>query len=594
MEWLNPAGIWAWLGIPVVIALYLLRRKATQHEVPSLLLWQRTEGAQEAMKPFQRLRKQWLLILQLLLVALLALALLRPAMTGGLHGEMVLIMDVSASMQTKSNGQTRLGAAVEDALALLDGMRDGDAVTVLTAGRTVGQALSRSTDQSKIRAALSALEAENGTADMTGALSLALAMKRDLPELAIVVYTEEAVEAQDGVQVRNVGTGENNRSLISLRCTEQGDEMMAFARIANYGAACDVTVECYADGALTGIQTVALPEGEQQSVQMRVPQGARIVWMEIATEDALMADNTCYWVAQEAAGHNVLLVSNGNVFMEKALALREDLVVYKTNSVDAANMTGYDLYVLDGECPDPLPSEGAILALAPNHDIGGIQLGAEKKADGMLRAGAGSLAQELTQNLLLSEISLRAYSPLSGGQSVLTWDGDTLLAVQDVGRRRFAVLGFDLHDSNLPMKADFPILMQNLLDYLLPPAVTTVGAGACGEALQIALNERSQSAVVVTPSGREVPVQSSMFAETNEIGVYVLCETDLEGEQRVTPFALHMAPSEADVRHVAMSVQDEELGRVERTGGGNEGTIYLLLAFLLLMLVEWGVSRRGV
>lgn len=594
MEWLNPAGIWAWLGIPVVIALYLLRRKATQHEVPSLLLWQKTEYAQEAMKPFQRLRKQWLLILQLLLVALLALALLRPAMTGGLNGEMVLIMDISASMQTKSNGQTRLGAAVEDALALLDSMRDGDAVTILTAGRTVGQALSRSTDQSKIRATLSTLEAENGTADMTGALSLALAMKRDLPELAIVVYTDEAVEAQDGVQVRNVGTGEDNRSLISLRCSEQGDDMMAFGRIANYGAACEVTVECYADGALTGIQTVALPEGEQQSLQMRVPQGARIVWMEIATEDALMADNTYYWVAQEAAGHNVLLVSEGNVFMEKAFALREDLIVYKTNSADAANMTGYDLYVLDGACPDPLPSEGAILALSPNRDIGGIQLGSEKNSTGVLRAQAGSLAQELTQNLLLSEISLRAYSPLSGGQSVLTWGGDTLLAVQEVERRRFAVLGFDLHDSNLPMKADFPILMQNLLDFLLPSAVTTVDAAACGEALQIALNERSQSALVVTPSGREVPILSPMFTETNEIGVYVLQETGLEGEQSVTPFALHMAPSEADVRRVAVSVQGEEIGRVERTGGGNEGTVYVLLAFLLLLLAEWGVSRRGV
>lgn len=594
MEWLNPAGIWAWLGIPVVIALYLLRRKATQHEVPSLLLWQRTECAQEALKPFQRLRKQWLLILQLLLVALLALALLQPAMTGGLHGEMVLIMDISASMQTKSNGQTRLGEAVEDALALLDTMRDGDAVTILTAGRTVGQALSRSTDQSKIRATLSALEAENGTGDMTGALSLALAMKRDLPELAIVVYSDEAVEAEDCVQVRNVGTGEDNRSLISLRCSEQGDDMMAFARIANYGAACEITVECYADGALTGIQTVALPEGEQQSMQMRVPQGARIVWMEIATEDALMADNTYYWVAQEAAGHNVLLVSEGNVFMEKAFALREDLIVYKTNSVDAANMAGYDLYVLDGACPDPLPSEGAILALSPDQDIGSIRLGAEKKADGMLRAGAGSLAQELTQNLLLSEISLRVFSPLSGGQSVLTWGGDSLLAVQEVGRRRFAVLGFDLHDSNLPMKADFPILIQNLLDYLLPPAVTTVGAAACGEVLQIELNERSQSGMVITPSGQEVPVQGPMFMETNEIGVYILRETGLEGEQSATPFALHMAPSEADVRRVAVSVQGEEMGRVERAGGGNEGTVYLLLAFLLLLLAEWGVSRRGI
>lgn len=43
MEWLNPAGAWAFLGFLPVIALYVLKRKARRTPVPSLLLWKKTE-----------------------------------------------------------------------------------------------------------------------------------------------------------------------------------------------------------------------------------------------------------------------------------------------------------------------------------------------------------------------------------------------------------------------------------------------------------------------------------------------------------------------------------------------------------------------
>ena len=247
MDWLNPTGWWAWLGIPIVIGLYLLRRKAIQHIVPSLLLWQRMNCANEAHNPFQKLRKQWLLFLQLLLVALLAFAFLRPAGIGGLHGETVLIFDVSASMQARSNGKPRLQDAVDDALALADSMQDGDRITVLTAGQTVGQPLSRSADRQKIKSVLLNLKAENGIADINGALSLAVAMKRDLPELSVIAWSDHwGVAGQDameqGVDIRAVGRSEDNRSILSVRCSEQKDGLSVFTRIANFGDACEITL----------------------------------------------------------------------------------------------------------------------------------------------------------------------------------------------------------------------------------------------------------------------------------------------------------------------------------------------------------------
>ena len=593
MEWLNPTGWWAWLAIPVVIALYLLRRKATQHTVPSLLLWQWMESAKEAHKPFQRLRKQWLLWLQLVLAALLALALMRPAGSGGMRGDSVLVFDVSASMQAQSAGQSRLEEAVADATTLVDAMQEGDTITLLTAGQMVEQPISRSADKQKIKAALAELKAENGTADMDGALSLALAMQRDLPELSIIAYSDAWKSAEQTVETRQVGKNENNRSVLSLRCSEQEDGMIAFARVSNFGDACEITLECYADGVLCDLKTVTLETDGSQNVQMHVPGRAQLVWVEIKTPDALLADNTAYWIEQAPSERKILLVTEGNVFLEKALSLRGGVAVYKTSPADAAQAEGYDLYLFDGPLPEVFPESGNVLALQPGGKVGSIHPQEEKQSAGRMRAAANSLAQTLTENMMLPEIALRAYTPLTGGESVLTWNGDTLLAVEEQNGRRMAALGFDLHDSNLPMQADFPILMQNLLEFLLPEAITAVDSAVCGQPVTLALDDRVQSAWITTPAGRKVPVESGAFTDTKELGVYTLLEERVDGQERITVFALQVPVAEMELRNVAAHAQTEAVERAEKVGFGKEWTPYLLAAFLLLLMVEWEVSRRG-
>ena len=93
-----------------------------------------------------------------------------------------------------------------------------------------------------------------------------------------------------------------------------------------------------------------------------------------------------------------------------------------------------------------------------------------------------------------------------------------------------AVLGFDLHNSNLPMKYDFPVLIQNILDWLLPEQAETAEAG-------------------------------------------------------IAPMPL----AESDVRTVAPGYEPE--GRRTESEKGRELTGSLLVLFLLLLIAEMGVSR---
>src|SRR5438445_8604673 len=101
MNFLAPFAFFFAAAIPVVIAFYLLKRKRVVKLVSSTLLWQKFLAETQASAPFQRLRKNWLLILQLIMLTLAVLALTRPYFASRTKPAQlrVVILDSSASMQ---------------------------------------------------------------------------------------------------------------------------------------------------------------------------------------------------------------------------------------------------------------------------------------------------------------------------------------------------------------------------------------------------------------------------------------------------------------------------------------------------------------
>ena len=135
MRFLAPIAFWFAAAIPVVILFYLLKRKRQVRLVSSTLLWQKFLAETQASAPFQRLRHNWLLILQLLMLALAILALARPYFSGKLAGGslQVIILDASASMQSIDEAPSRFEKARAEALQLVNSLRDTDRMVVLLA-----------------------------------------------------------------------------------------------------------------------------------------------------------------------------------------------------------------------------------------------------------------------------------------------------------------------------------------------------------------------------------------------------------------------------------------------------------------------------
>src|SRR5690606_2966970 len=87
------------LGLPAVpiVVLYMLRLRRREVLVSSTLLWRKLLRDREANAPWQRLRRNLLLLLQLLILAALVLALSRPFLPtpSVVSGSVVVLLDAS-------------------------------------------------------------------------------------------------------------------------------------------------------------------------------------------------------------------------------------------------------------------------------------------------------------------------------------------------------------------------------------------------------------------------------------------------------------------------------------------------------------------
>lgn len=572
MKFLHPEFAWGFAALGLIVFFYLLKRRYLEKDVPSTFLWRRAMMDPTANRPIQRLRRNVLLPLQLLMAAVLALALMGPVLAGAMGGEWVMIFDLSASMQARQGERTRLQDAVRAAEEVIAALGPRDAVTILACDGRVRQVLNRSTDREAARRALSSLEPGNQDASVAQAVSLAKAMARQIDGVNILVFSDAYVP-EAGVSARNAAAGLENRAVQSFAM--QGNT--GFARVVNYGGDCRVTLACYAQGALCDAQEMQIAAGEASVASFQLPD-CDWAYVEIQQADAIAADNRLYAVAGAPGQYQLALCGDENLFLEQALTLREDISLLR---VPDGNLEGVeaDLYVY-GNSP-------LIFSLQKQQTQ--IQAGAQAQPRGEMAVVAQDV---LTQGLSLRDVAVRAYRPLTGGRALVALDGACVVAAT----QQSVALGFDIHDTNLPMKYDFPILVQNILNLLLPPAGIDTGSGTCGAQVQLRLPADGERAWVRLPSGESVPVEDApgeggaySFEDTARPGLYALC---VEGGRSAGEryFALRMPLSESDVRSVAPSV-DAGGAALALEGGGELGTALLGL-FLLLLLVEWGVRSR--
>jgi len=174
-SFLSPlALLFGLLAVPILI-LYMLKLRRREVEVSSVMLWQMLLRDREANAPWQRLKRNLLLLLQLLLLAALVIALARPFLRVPTiaAGTVVVLLDASASMNATDVEPNRFEAAKAAARQLMDGLSSDGKMSLLLVGHQPEVLASATNDKDVLRAALGKAHVSEESADWEAAFALA-------------------------------------------------------------------------------------------------------------------------------------------------------------------------------------------------------------------------------------------------------------------------------------------------------------------------------------------------------------------------------------------------------------------------------------
>lgn len=643
---LAPLALAALPLLAIIVALYLLKLRRPMAPVASLHLWGTLTRDREANSLWQRLKISALLLLQLLALLALILALARPWVPSdepiGQHA--IIVVDVSASMgatDAEERGlKSRLDAAKERARRIVDNLPQDGTATLISSDEHASVLVPASGDKARLREAIDALEPRASSTDMLEAAKLASVMAARQSNSAIWVLSDGAFPAvQDQVErvpgrlnYVQLGRESKNQGITALSLQQRAGSLQLFAQIANAESVSatrrlDLTI----DDAPWTARTITLPPGGTQELVIEdVPLDARVVHARLGGSlDRLERDDSAWVVNRASAPGNVLLVTDGNKFLELALSLLPTTTLYKVAPKDykpseTINGAPLDLTVVDVGVPASLlqsPPAGNLLIFAPQASNPLVQVrgvvsdpvpsAAQQLDSNMAPAEQGTAAEPLLRFVDLTSLHVARAANLEipkWGRAVLASDKGPLIIAGQEGSRRVAIFAFDVRDTDLPLQTAFPLLLRNIVTYLLPePAGGLPESVSPGESVGIdAVEPEVDKILVEDPFAKEWTFSVSReqpriaFAETDEPGVYFVSQ--YSGEELVAQeaFAVNLfsrdestiTPNQAPGLPAGTTV----VGGQPESGGtqGFRREIWPLVALVgfAILLIEWVYAQR--
>jgi len=547
MSFLSPLAFVFAASLPVVILFYLLKRKRVVKLVSSTVLWQRFLADTQASAPFQKLRKNWLLYLQLLLLALAVLALARPffpteAKPAPLR---VVILDGSASMQATDETPSRFEKARAEALRWVDALQPGDQMVVLLAGANTEVKQPATGDKAALRRALLACAPSDAPTRLLPALRIADSLVRDHRDAEVHLFSDGA--AGDLSEFANralplvyhkLGRRAENLAITALDTRPHLDDptrralYVAVANFASNAIAADLelhfqTVDADAPR-LLDTRPLTVPPGQTAPQVFAVEQRSDgIFTARLVVRDDLAADNEAFVVSRLPKPVNVLLVTRGNRLLEKALrAVANVQLAVAADLTDAAER--FDFVVLDGVAPTVWPQANVLAFHVANTNW--IERITELESPALVdwKPTHPLLRYVSFDNVLVAKSLAPAGAELPPwAVAILETPQAPLILAGDRGRQRLVWVGFDPLESNWPLRISFPIFIANAVEWLNPATAQTAQLLIrAGDPFRLPLAAPARTAEVRLPDGstRTLTLDANatelVFGDTARRGIY--------------------------------------------------------------------------
>ncbi|MCC6552010.1 MAG: VWA domain-containing protein [Polyangiaceae bacterium] len=603
LELLSKAGLALLALLGPLVLLYILKIKRNRRRVASTWLWAAAQRDLMARAPFKRLVAQVPLIVQALALILLAIALARPATRGReLTGDHVaIVIDASASMSAAARARsceptTRIELARRAARDLVSALTPGSDALILEAGRDARVVAPLDRDLVRVKAAIDRVAARDVEGDLGAAVALAVDRLRQLGgSRRIVVLTDGNLARPAALQgaalpleVITVGEVVENAAIVRVDVrfgydggsprqgglrpqtpgsdpADQREQVQGFLVVANFGARPrDLYVTMRQDNAsdVLASRRVLAPPGERTPVELTFHPSPgdyrKGLIFEISPGDAMPVDDVAY--ARVPAGDKLpvfLASASGSPWLERAIA-SDPMTSLTTDSLAAlaafTTSSAIDLetfVVIDGACPPSPPGGDFLIVNPPPGRCGGTVVGQTLEHPIFT---SWETSDPRMRFLSLDGVHVgraRALKPEGPTQELIRTQEGIIATDISTGSRTGTLLGFDVGDSDWPLKASFVLFVRNLLEQARAHRAHGVtGPSRAGEPMRVAVPAAAQELEVTGPGGERVDASLrgglAVVAGTTRAGFYRLAWKGPQAGSLVVPVSLTSA-AESDL-----------------------------------------------
>ena len=627
LELLNKPGLWLLAGLAPLVLLYILKIKRQRVRVPSTWLWQAAKRDLMAKHPFKRLIAELPLILQILALVALAIALARPAVRGGkIQGDHVaIVVDTSASMGTLSApGTTRLDLAKRAATDVVSSLAPGADAIVIEAAREARVTTPIERDAKHLKGAIAELAVREVEGDLGAAVALAADRLRSLGGTRRIVIVTDGALAQPAplaaagipTDVRTVGEAADNAAIVRIDVrsgidpTSKREQAQVFVMVQSFAAkARDLFVTLTVEGRSEPVASrrVLLQPGEKLPVVLTFEpriedQGAGLL-AQITPGDALPIDDVAYGRVPAWQKMPVTLASRAPYsWMARALDADPQVSLQRitVDQLATVNVDPDALVVVEGACPDAPPGHDLVFVAPPEGRCMGLDVGASIDQPQLTSWEAGDPRFRFLTMDGVHVARAREVHAQGAGGALLRAGKSTLIADASIPGRAITIVGFDVGDSDWPLKASFVLFVRNIVEQArVHRTQGAAGPVKTGDPLRIAVPAGVTSVKATGPGmpERELAAKGgfAIVPGVERAGIYKVRWVAPRVGSVIVPANL-TSEKESDVRPKPIAI--------DATGGApatasrapephNEWAPWLaLFAALVLAFDVWWLTRR--
>jgi hypothetical protein len=622
LELLNRPGLWLLAGLAPLVVLYILKIKRERVIVPSTWLWQASKRDLMAKHPFKRLVAELPLVLQILALVALALALARPAARGGkVAGDHVAILvDTSASMGTRGRMEDAKRAAADVVGALSPGA-DAFVVEAAREARIVSP-LER--DAKHLKAAIAQLHVREVEGDLGAAVALAADRLRSLGGTRRIVVVTDGALASPGplaaagipTEVVQVGGVEDNAAIVRIDVRggveplTRREQAQVFVMVQNFGAKPRdefLTLAVEGKGEPVASRRVLVPPGEKIPVVLTFePQptdGGTGLVAQLSPPDALPIDDVAYGRVPAGQRMPVTLASRAPYsWTARALDADSDVSLQRitVDQLATVNVDPDALVVVEGACPDAIPGQDALVIAPPEGRCMGVDVGAALEQPQLTSWEAGDPRLRFLTMDGVHVAKGRELMARGAGASLVRAGKSTVVADATLPGRAATIVGFDVGDSDWPLKASFVLFVRNVVEQArVHRTQGAAGPVKTGDPLRVAVPAGVTSVKVQGPGEpeRELPAKGGfvIVPGVERAGLYKVrwiaprfgsvlvpanLTSDKESDVRPRPIAVDASGGATAVQSRAAAAHDEWAPWLA------------LFAAIVLALDVWWLTRK--